>query len=190
MLAEICDRKHESVANFTEEANHSISDNKIERNNLLLKSPSFLTQAEELFNIYTYDSGTTDSRLLLDCKNEILEQESWRRIPAVHPLLQNPITRSRFCVNADKLAKEVHDGIETLKSYAMGAGEKRVPADAVQEVLERDLGCRGGVGGGWGVGWRDGYTVDEVEQVVGDIDKLVLSELIEEVVIGFCALAF
>lgn len=151
--------------------------------------------AEELFDINAYralvlqtmnlhDSDTTNSKLLLDCANELLEHKSLRQIPGVHPLLRNPMTKSRFRISADQLTKDVSDGIENLSRYCKCTKESP-RADTIHGMLERDLWWKGVLGGAWDMGWMDGFSLDEVEEVVGDLDKLVLSELIENMLTDF-----
>ncbi|KAK2996162.1 hypothetical protein RJ639_029493, partial [Escallonia herrerae] len=189
--------QHESSTGSLEEAHsdilHNITDSKCceTRTNLLLSSPSFLNHAGELFDINEYEplvlqttglygSGSADSKLFLDCANELLEHRSLRQTRSMNLLLQNATWKSRFYISKDQLAGEVRKGIENLRSYGKLAAE-RPPADTVYAMLERDIWCKGMEGGAWDFGWSDGYTVAEVEIVVADLDKLVLSELLEEV---------
>lgn len=159
--------------------------------------PSFLSHVEEPFDNFDafqpivlqaftalHDCGIYDSKLLSDCANELLESSSQRHVPSVHPLLQKPVDDSRFCISIDHLMEEACSGIKNLSSYSDLARE-RFPADTVFAVLERDLWCKGLVAGVWDMGWRVGYTADEVQQIVTDMDKLVLDDLIQEVLSDF-----
>jgi hypothetical protein len=47
-------------------------------------------------------------------------------------------------------------------------------------MLENDIRCGSVASGTWDLGWRNGFSVDEAEQTVNDVEKLLISELIEE----------
>lgn len=76
------------------------------------------------------------------------------------------------------------EGIENLRSYGKNFGEK-FHKDSLLSVLERDLRCRGVVSGGWDLGWKHSFTTDEVEEAVGEVEKLVFSELLEDMFVDF-----
>ncbi|XP_057969729.1 uncharacterized protein LOC131158839 [Malania oleifera] len=154
----------------------------------LLSSSSFFNHAEELFDLnvnqpiilQTYDFKTFDPRLSLDCANELMEIRSLQDSQTVHPLLLTCRGNvSRICISLDKLVEEVCDGIENLRSYSELSGENLL-ADNLQTILERDMGRKGVGSGIWSLGWRSGFSVDDAERIVVDIEKLVLSALIEE----------
>ncbi|KAA8534965.1 hypothetical protein F0562_029968 [Nyssa sinensis] len=195
---------HESSIKSDEAANYCISHDSTERNlfntktnprDFLLCSPLFLNHAEELFNINTNqsifsqkvsvnDSRIADTRLLLDCANELMELKSLQCTRTVHTILHAPVRYSRICISLYQLVDALCDGIENLKSYGKLVG-KNLPIDRVSAILQRDLSCNGVGSGAWDLGWRKGFTVDEIEQVVVGIEKLVLGCLIEEVLTDF-----
>ncbi|KAL7168138.1 hypothetical protein ACSBR2_038559 [Camellia fascicularis] len=180
--------QHESFTKSSEEANHCINSTEkkcfrteINVEDFLLSSPLFLSYAEEHFNINdkhaivlqktsSNDSGIADARLLVDCAKELVQHKSLRCSQTKHPLLLASLRSSKISISLAKLVEEVHDGIENLRSYSKHAGEK----------LVLDLKSKGVVSGAWDLGWRHDFTVDEVEQVVGDIEKLLFKELIED----------
>ncbi|KAF5945745.1 hypothetical protein HYC85_015973 [Camellia sinensis] len=188
--------QHESSLKSAEEANEYIGTKTVEKD-FLLSSPSFLSYAEELFDIkpnqtlngLTPDSclndcEKTDTRLLLDCANELVRHKSIRCTQKVHPLLLAHARNSKLTISLAQLVEEVSDGIKDLRSYSKHVGKKRT-IDGLYAVLERDLRCEGVASGAWDLGWRHAFTVDEVEQVVGDIEKLVFDGMVEEMFTDF-----
>ncbi|XP_019179895.1 PREDICTED: uncharacterized protein LOC109175068 isoform X2 [Ipomoea nil] len=152
--------------------------------NLLLSSTSFLSHAEELFDIYAWqpvelkpDSShneTPETKLLLDCASELLESKK----------LQKKAIRSQEHISLDKLVGEICDGIETLRSYK-DLITATLSADTLFALVERDLQCNVAVSGAWDLGWRKGFTYDEVENVVADMEKLVLGGILEDALADF-----
>ncbi|XP_016466991.2 uncharacterized protein LOC107789646 isoform X1 [Nicotiana tabacum] len=158
---------------------------------LLLSSESFLCQSEELFetdaweptvrHITSVDHEIADSGLLLDCANELLENRRSQCALAVDPF---SLKMQKIPISFDKLVNEICDGIEVLRSYHKVAG-KNLSADALHPLLERDLWCKGVVSSAWDLGWRSGLTNNEVEQVVTDIEKYLLTGFIDDVLTDF-----
>ncbi|KAK1396894.1 hypothetical protein POM88_006757 [Heracleum sosnowskyi] len=127
----------------------------------------------------SHDSELLNSKLLRDCANELLESRSERDKLDTIPLLHVPISDSRVCMFKDKLMEEGRNEIENLGSKH---GVHSVPdGDIVYSVLERDILCKGLAAGAWDLGWREGFTRNEVEQIVSDLDRKVIDQLIEEV---------
>ncbi|XP_052199803.1 uncharacterized protein LOC127806500 [Diospyros lotus] len=161
---------------------------------LFLSSPSFLSTAQELFNVDTnqaillqtssqYDC-VDDTRLLLDCANELLQRKRRQCTETKRPSLTALARNFNISISLSHLVDEVYNGIENLRSYSKNDAEK-LPSDNVNAVLEKDLKSEGAVSGGWDWGWRHEFTVQEVEQVVGDIEKLVFNVLIENLLTDF-----
>ncbi|KAL9376734.1 hypothetical protein Peur_030854 [Populus x canadensis] len=191
--------EHEEVAKSPEEANNDkgliggdgeSSKNGIQLNALLLSSPLFLTRAEELFNLNMNSLETfptsgichyriASMELSLDYANEYIERRSCVDSQTRHPLLQTCTGDSRLNLSLEKLVEEVVNGAKTLTSYCK-LGFYNLP-DESYGILEKDIRCGSGVvSGTWDLGWRNGFSVDEAEQTVNDVEKLLISELIEE----------
>lgn len=162
VIREICDNSQNYVYEPTlpttqdetgtkspEEANKGLTHITMERDNLLLSSPSFLSHADELFDINAY-------------------------IPVISRT--NCLQDSQVC-----------HGTESVRSHAELAGEN-FPSDSVYAVLERDLLGNRVAKGAWDIGWRDGFSVAEVDEVVGAIDKIIFIELVEELLTDFVIL--
>lgn len=129
----------------------------------------------------SHDSELLNSKLLRDCVNEPLESRRQRDKLHRIPFLHEPISDSRVCMSKDKLMEETRNEIENLTSCS-NRGVYSVPdGDTVFSVLERDILCKGLAAGAWDVGWREGFTRNEVEHIVGDFDRQVIDQLIEEV---------
>lgn len=120
----------------------------------------------------------------MDCANELMQYRILRCKQPVHPLLPIPVSCSKSTTSLSQLAEEVSDGIENLRSYRKNFREK-FHKDSLFSVVERDLRCRGVVSGGWDLGWKHSFTADEVEEAVGDVEKLVFSELLEDMFVDF-----
>ncbi|XP_071742311.1 uncharacterized protein [Rutidosis leptorrhynchoides] len=117
-------------------------------------------------------SNFQDSELLYqDYVDEFLEHEKQRQNPLGFML------RSTVCNSENHAMREIAKAIESLKSYSMYTKETS-NADKVSEILERDI-FLSTIGGAWSSGWKDGCTVNEVEEVVLDMEKMVLSKLID-----------
>lgn len=160
---------------------------------LLLNGESFLCQSEELLETDAWeptvwktsvDHEIADSTLLVDCANELLENKRSQYALAVDPLSLKAIKMRKFSVSVDKLVNGICDGFEVLRSYNKVAG-KNLSADALYALLERDLWCKGVVSSAWDLGWRTGLTNNEVEQVVTDIEKYLLTAFIDDLLTDF-----
>ncbi|KAE7998730.1 hypothetical protein FH972_003241 [Carpinus fangiana] len=187
--------KHEIDDKTTEEAYNHIIQSRADIKSfksgtnleaLLLSSPSFLSRAEELFYLNVRNpSGISDLvvanvKLSLECANELIERISLRDSQTIHPLLLASVGNLRVCISIDNLAGEVCKGIENLRSYSNLAGEC-LPVDGIYAMLERDISCNGVENAIWDVDWRHAFSVDDAEQVVNEIEKLLFDGLIEEV---------
>ncbi|XP_044464535.1 uncharacterized protein LOC123195035 isoform X2 [Mangifera indica] len=154
---------------------------------LLSSSPAFVCHAQELFDLHFSRSTTlltsaindffvTNERLSMDCANELLERRSLPEAKMDHPLLLNWLRNSRICICLNRLLEEIYNGIEILKNY----GKEDLPPGSIYSMLESDLKCKGVESGIWDLGWKNELSSDDIEQVVNDIEKLLLSGLIEE----------
>ncbi|OIT01637.1 PREDICTED: uncharacterized protein LOC109226544 [Nicotiana attenuata] len=158
---------------------------------ILLSNESFLSRAEELFDTDAWeptvwktisvDNEMVENTLLLDCANELLEHKRFQCTLAVS---KNPIKMSKISVSFDKLVNEICDKIEVLRNYNNIAGHT-LSVDTLYALHERDIWCNGVVSTTWDLGWRNGFTLDEVEQVVTDIEKHLLSGIIDDVLTEF-----
>ncbi|XP_041006784.1 uncharacterized protein LOC121251571 [Juglans microcarpa x Juglans regia] len=191
--------KHEMDDKIAEEAYHLIFHPKTDTKSFktgtnleafLLSSPSFLSRAVELFDLNGSSSTSfeisgidglevANGRLTLGCANELIERKSLIVSQMVHPLLLTPVSNVRACISIDKLVEEVCKGVENLRSYSKLAGES-LCVDGLA-MLERDINCNGVENAIWVVGWRHGFSDDDAEDVVNEIEKLVFNGLIEEV---------
>lgn len=162
---------------------------------LLLSSSSFLKCAEGLYDCNInqpmffqssgVEGGTENSRLLLDCANELMTLKIRQRECAGHSLLRTHTWGPKVCVSVDQLAEELNDEIENLRSYSK-IGNGVLPAGSLYTTLGRDLRCRRRlVNGVWDLGWVNGFSMEDAEQVTVEVERHVLSSLIEEVIKDF-----
>ncbi|XP_050218734.1 uncharacterized protein LOC126669330 [Mercurialis annua] len=156
---------------------------------LLLSSVSFLNSAEKAFHLNVsypkilpteiHDSGVIDMKLCLDYANEFIERRSLPDSQIRHPIITY-IANPRTHLSLEQLVDEVCSGVETLKRYNK-LSDYEVCADGVYGILERDMMCAEVLSGIWDSGWRNGCSLNEVEQTVNGLEKLLVNELMEEV---------
>ncbi|KAJ4846592.1 hypothetical protein Tsubulata_050291 [Turnera subulata] len=193
--------EYEQDTNDSEETENDIPSSKTEVSSfktgsnlkaLLLSSPSFLNHVEELFDLNTGstqsipDSGIDESevadmkKLSLAYAKEYVELKSLSYSQARHSLLPSTLRgNSRIRCSRDQLVEEISNGVEVLRSYCMLPHEK-FPTDTLYATLERDMNCKGVVSGVWELGWRSGFSVEEAEQTVNQIERSLVNDLIEE----------
>lgn len=194
--------QHTSDTSSAEEATQSINhhlagstpyETRTTSSSTFSRTLSFFTRVEDLFdNIDTYQPlvlqiltglhgcDGTNSKLLMDCAYELLESRRQRNIPSIYPLIQRPLKNPNFCISTDHLMQEIHNAIESLMNY-------KNRASTVLALLEQDLRCIGRNVEAWDEGWRDEFTRDEVYEISCDLDKLILGELVAEVLAEFCS---
>ncbi|KAL5079710.1 hypothetical protein RYX36_008131 [Vicia faba] len=196
--------EHENDAISTEEPRDtiSISETDIEPDNdtselkyFLLTSKSFIDHAAEVLNLdvgypiilpKVETKGITNSRLYLDCANELAQRKSLQESSSqvAHPLLQTCVGNSRLQISLGSLVDEVYKAIENLTSYSENS-ETKLILDNICAMLERDMKCNNRmINGIWNCGWRHGFSFDEVEQVVNEVVNTVLGGLIEEIIVN------
>lgn len=161
----------------------------------LLSNPSFLSCADEILDLNVTqptpllttdisDFEVANPRLSLDCALELVECKSLDDSQIALPLSKTCLGNSIAHISLDQLVDEICDGVEHLRSYSKLAGEN-LSTDNIYTMLHSDLRWPGLATGMWDLGWRNGFSIDEVEQVVSDIQKLVLSRLIEDILVDF-----
>ncbi|KAK6236339.1 DUF3741-associated sequence motif - like 7 [Theobroma cacao] len=158
---------------------------------LLLSSPAFLNHAEKLFDLNVNvpttpqkfgisDFTDANAQLSMDCANEIVQRRSFPDAQMVYPPLLTLVGNFKSYICLDHLLKKTCDGVEALRSYSELAGEN-YPIDSLYAMLERDIKRSEALSGIWDLGWRKGFSVDDAMHVVDDIEKQLLSGLIEEI---------
>lgn len=162
--------------------------NKINLKELLLSNSSFLRRAEDLFELhmkqpilsraaFSEDVNMIETRLAFDCANELLESKSRRISPAGHSSFWIHTVNLRTSMSLDQLLGEVSQDYDEVISYAKGGKD-------IHKMVECDIQCKGRpVSGAWELDWQSGFSVKEADQVFGELEKHILSELIEEIII-------
>ncbi|KAI3802923.1 hypothetical protein L1987_31070 [Smallanthus sonchifolius] len=121
------------------------------------------------------DPEPASFELFQDCIYEFLEHENQRQ----NPFIPRSILPSRVCISEDQMMRDVLKKLENLRKYSKFSNES-CNADTVSGLLERDLNFT--IGGAWSTtGWKDGCAVNEVEETVLHLEKMVLSRLIDDV---------
>lgn len=181
-IKEIDNERQESICEAFEEDSHHVTDavtgmdHSETRNNREKTGVSDIREFKTriLQNISSFqDSEPSSFELFQDCVNELLEHENQRHL---HPLHQTSVLTSRICISEDQLMREIVNGVENLRNYSKISNEN----SNVSGLLERDL-FWSSMGGVWNTGWKDGCTLDEVEEAVLDLEKILLSKLIDDI---------
>lgn len=157
---------------------------------LVLSSVSFLQHVEELFDTGTHDSTffhttrlhdgeSLHDSLLLDCAKEILQNKSVCCRSMRNQWSESLSRRPKYHLSTERLVEEICSSIEDLHSYSKSCGDL-VLEDSIHPMLERDLWWNEDVTGSWGSGWRKGYAMEAVDGVMLDLEELVLSEVVAE----------
>ncbi|XP_027359215.1 uncharacterized protein LOC113867906 [Abrus precatorius] len=184
---------HDSTTNISETFCKPEKDNS-ELKNLLLTSRSFIGHAEGLFNLdvdcpkilpRSETKEIANLKLYLDCANELTECKSLQKSQAVHPLSLTCPGKSSLHISLGRLVDEVYNAIDNLTSYSENTGNKLATDNNIYAMMGRDIKSNNGlINGIWNWGWRRGFSADEAEQVVNEVENLVLSGLIEEVIVN------
>lgn len=157
---------------------------------LLLRSPSFVTHAEDLFGLQVNISDETDedpdddvatNKLLLDCANEVMQLRSLQFSQTCLPLSRMYTVTNPRSLSIDQLLEEICDGIGDLRCY-LRPDDEHFSSDNLYLLLDQDLKFKSGT---WEIGWKSAFSQEEAEKVICDIDKVVLGKLIEEVLVDF-----
>lgn len=180
---------NKTTTNITTEA-------KVKLKQLLLSSASILSCVEELFHLKIncrymvflgsgIEAGMGNAKLILDYANELMTRKGLQMGSKGHPLLQAHVWGFRTSISFDQLVEELNDGLEYLKCYSK-VGDDILPKDGLYMMLSKDLKGKGVlVSGLWDFGWTNGFSMQETDQIVGEIAKHVLDALMAEVTIDF-----
>ncbi|ESQ37140.1 hypothetical protein EUTSA_v10002425mg [Eutrema salsugineum] len=157
----------------------------------LSSSQDFISYAENLFNLDSNSKRSqestfrnsdsiviSDQRHALDFAKEVARRRSLL-------LITEPTCPLRSSVHVDDLLTEVCDGLESLSSYRDTFLEQSsFVKEGIHMVLEKDLKSKKTemTSGVWDLGWRSEFQIDETYQAVVDLEKLILSGLIQEIV--------
>lgn len=185
MIKEIDNERQKSIREAFEEDPHHVNDpvtgveHSGTRNNREKSSVSDIQERKTriLQNVTRFqDSEPASFDLFHDCVNEFFDHENQRHM---NPFHQTSVLKSRICISEDGLTREIVNGIENLRNYGKISNENS-NADTVSGLLERDLSWSSMGVGVWNSGWKDGCTLDEVEEVILDLEKILLSKLIDD----------
>ncbi|KAI3714614.1 hypothetical protein L6452_21572 [Arctium lappa] len=184
-IKEIDNERQKSIREASEEDPHHVNDpvssteHSETRNNREKSSVSDIQEQKTriLQNVTSFqDSEPASLDLLHDCVNEFFDHENHRHS---NPFHQTSVLKSRVCISEDQLTREIVNGVKNLRNYSEISNENS-NADTVSGLLERDLTWNSMGVGVWNSGWKDGCTLDEVEEVILDLEKILLSRLIDD----------
>ncbi|KAG6502388.1 uncharacterized protein LOC121998776 [Zingiber officinale] len=144
-----------------------------------------LLEACQLSTIYDYEATSTTAEttdLYLGCARELLQRRRrYQELRAHHPRFAT--SSSGRGSSTHDLAGEICKGIRKLiGEYSVvighGHGSER---DGLYVKLERDLECKDvALNAVWDDGWRDGLGGEAAAEVVGQLEEMVVAELMEE----------
>ncbi|KAL9261148.1 hypothetical protein AKJ16_DCAP02864 [Drosera capensis] len=164
---------------------------------ILISSPLFISRAEELFDLkedlnllMTHTSSNpkpnaSASKVLVDYANQLLELKSHRHAQSSfllpHPLISIHL---KSTISMDEVLDETCDVIAALSCHSKPSLQT-ISVDGLTTLLARDMKYAGIRDEMWDIGWRSAFSVDEVERIVCQMEKLVLAGLVQEAVEDF-----
>ncbi|VYS58498.1 unnamed protein product [Arabidopsis thaliana] len=185
-----CDNGEVSSCAATIHHSHEPETSQISLKSFLSTSSDFISYAEDLFDFNTNTERSresnfrrrdsiviSDQRLALDFAKEVVRRKSL--------LLAEPTCHTRSSLDIDELLTEVCDGFESLTSYKdTFSGQNSFVKESIHLVLEKDLKGKKTemTSGVWDLGWRSEFQIDETYEAVADLEKLILSGLIQEII--------
>lgn len=125
------------------------------------------------------DPESPNTKPFIDCAIELVKRKGYHDLQVANSLVLGDWSYTKIEVSIEKLVEEVNEDINTLKSYQTILGDNLL-VDTLYAVLSRDLWCKEVMNGMWDFGWKNGFSRSESEEVVNDVEKLILSGLIEE----------
>lgn len=182
--------EHQKTFNWRTQEPLTESENRLKQ--IVIKSQLFINTAEALFKLdipfgILHDSGRNcsqdeDSKLTLDCGYEVMKRKGRRQELNVHPNCVKISISFIQTQSLDELVKQLHKDFENLKLYGRNGkleceAEEYVPKMLESDMhnLEPDISCM------WDMGWDETmFAILEVDEVIKDLERLVLSGLVDE----------
>lgn len=157
----------------------------------LITSEWLLNAAEALFKLnipsfILHDSGHSHLKngrnLTIDCSYEIMKRKGRRQELNNRPCT-NISLRSIKIESLDDLIKQLYRDIEELKFYGKNGNLECELQDYLPKMLESDIyNQEPDLNSMWDLGWNETkFVFLEREEVVRDVEKHVLSGLLDEV---------
>ncbi|KAK9142608.1 hypothetical protein Syun_012008 [Stephania yunnanensis] len=181
-------KDHTNPNNISGEANNK----DINLRSLFLRSLSFLNFAENYFDldldqeitIQSNDTNMMTSKLFRDCAYEFIERKSHHSSLTRTPHLSwFDIVKPRINISLVQLVEEVCQGVYNLLSY-LEDDDGVQPVDSLYKMLESDLKVKGTqVSSAWDLAWVKGFSEDETNAVISEVEKQILGALIEETIL-------
>ncbi|KAH0464087.1 hypothetical protein IEQ34_006873 [Dendrobium chrysotoxum] len=159
---------------------------------LLLTSPDFLTEAEELFGFdvqvcrtKSYQNSNFEEfetrnayKLLIGCAMELITRKSYQLELLNHPMWGTYQQSSKLLMSLEQLVEDVCNGMKELNGYYRTADLK----DDLYLRLERDLRCKDMfLNASWDFGWISWVCVEEFGTVVEQIGEHIICGIVGEV---------
>nr|GLL19925.1 uncharacterized protein LOC109186411 isoform X3 [Ipomoea trifida] len=93
----------------------------------------------------TMENGMVETKLLLDCACELLNNKKAQCALSFNPLSSKPVRRSRVCVSLDMLVSEICEVIECLRRYKDPV--RALCVDTLCSLTRKYQWCKGVVSG-------------------------------------------
>ncbi|XP_048445509.1 uncharacterized protein LOC103954346 [Pyrus x bretschneideri] len=182
--------EHHKALNLRKQEPQTENENHLKQ--VVIKSHHFLNTAEALFELdipfsILHDSGhdcnpDVDSKLTLDCAYEVMKRKGIRHELNVHPKCEKISISFVKVRSLNELVRQLHKDFETLKFYGRKGKYECEAEEYLPKMLESDMhSWEPDVNCMWDMGWdKTMFAVVEVDEVVKDLERLVLSGLVDE----------
>lgn len=160
---------------------------------ILIKSQVFINTAEALFKLnIPFDildaegprdcHQDEDSKLVLDCGYEIMKRKGRKQELSVHPFIKVSISAKRP-KTLDELIVELNKDFENLKLYGRNGNVDAPIEDYLPRMLESDVYNKDpDLNSMWELNWDEMmFAFIEKDDVVRDVERSVLSGLVDEI---------
>ncbi|KAL6216142.1 hypothetical protein ACLB2K_009368 [Fragaria x ananassa] len=179
---------------FNKRKQEPLTESETHLKQIVIQSQLFLNTAEALFRLEipidildaNHEGNCTtqpqDTKLTLDCSYEIMKRKGKRQELGVHPCFVKVSISFVEVRNLDELVKELSRDIEKLRLYGKNGKVECEAEEYVPRMLEFDVNNReADLNCMWDLGWDvNVFGFVEVDEVVKDLEKLVVSGLIDE----------
>ncbi|XP_068343030.1 uncharacterized protein [Pyrus communis] len=182
--------EHHKALNLRKQEPQTENENHLKQ--VVIKSHHFLNTAEALFELdipfsILHDSGhdcnpDVDSKLTLDCAYEVMKRKGIRHELNVHHKCEKISISFVKIRSLNELVRQLHKDFETLKFYGRKGKYECEAEEYLPKMLESDMhSWEPDVNCMWDMGWdKTMFAVVEVDEVVKDLERLVLSGLVDE----------
>ncbi|KGN59950.1 uncharacterized protein LOC101209549 isoform X1 [Cucumis sativus] len=177
---------------FSKTKQETLTERENQLKQTLITSEWFLNAAEALFKLNIPSFILHDSchhshlkngrNFTVDCSYEVMKRKGIRQELSKRPCT-NISLRSKKIESLDDLIKQLHRDIEALKFYGRNGNPECEVQDYLPRMLESDIyNQEPDFNSMWDLGWNETtFVFFEREEVVKDVEKHILSGLIDDI---------